>query len=471
MRRAAVVLGTAAILALCPSLRAQGDVSPPSATGFVSFQVDQVAELRRFDAESSNLVDVDGDGDLDLVGLRNKFTLSEPAESDEDGDGVPELSRRQRFLSAEELALESPVLLALNDGAGRFAVRAAPLLPDAPWGFCGSSWCDYDRDGDDDVLLWEGGELPPHVYRNDGALSFARASMSWPAESAAGARDPDDFLAAVGGPAIWCDANADGLADVVMYSRARLLTLVCTDAGGFEVSATQELLDAAKPSGTSRGDSGLHGARPTTLAAADIDHDGDQDVVVADFRWSGSAFDGGRGGGVVEFHNDGAARFELSITLDAGRFGEREPAGVCFVDLDGDGWKDLVQVNCAEPQRRTQHAVFRNEKGQGWTVVEGAFQDQALRMQFRSCFAADFDADGDQDLLLDGNINWCTRLVENLGGMRFRVATKVVADSRAAIDCLFNQSPVAIGDVDGDEDLDLILEIRAGLCLYRNTLR
>jgi len=79
---------------------------------------------------------------------------------------------------------------------------------------------------------------------------------------------------------------------------------------------------------------------------------------------------------------------ELGLTLGTG--------AACWVDVDNDGWVDLVCSN----------AVWKNNKGKGFTKLADVGGD---------CVAADFDNDGYADLF-----NWSSfRLLRNEGGKSF----------------------------------------------------
>ncbi len=68
------------------------------------------------------------------------------------------------------------------------------------------------------------------------------------------------------------------------------------------------------------------GAGGTAVVAADLDRDGDVDLVVADPR------------GALRFHrNLGDGRFAAPVTL-----AEVRASRVVAADLDGDGWLDLA---------------------------------------------------------------------------------------------------------------------------------
>jgi hypothetical protein len=129
-------------------------------------------------------------------------------------------------------------------------------------------------------------------------------------------------------------------------------------------------------------------------------------------------------------------------------------SGGAFVDLDADGWPDIVLVDggsIADPQlaRRAQPRVLRNRH-------DGTFEDVSARTGLRQhdygmgVCAGDYDRDGHIDLYVTG----VTRnvLYRNKGDLTFIdvTASAGVAAGGWSTSCAF-------ADVDGDGDLDLFV--------------
>jgi FG-GAP-like repeat len=121
---------------------------------------------------------------------------------------------------------------------------------------------------------------------------------------------------------------------------------------------------------------------------------------------------------------------------------------VTFVDANGDAYPDLFHGTTPERSdgQRSPNRLFINEAGKrfrnapeyGVTRTEGANTIQA----------ADFDADGREDLLLCSE-EAGIRLYRNIANQRYQdVADDVNADAECGA--------AAFGDVDGDSRLDLI---------------
>ena len=235
----------------------------------------------------------------------------------------------------------------------------------------GAAFFDYDNDADPDLLLINSDYWPDHIeagvprptmklYQNDGLGRFTDVT------AAAGlAVSLYGMGAAVG------DYDNDGDADVFVtaYGENRLFR---NDAGQFR-DATAEA-----------GIGGAADAWSTSAAFADIDNDGDLDLFVANYvRWSrqidldvnfqltgiGRAYgppNAYEGTYNYLYRNDGNGRFS-DISSDSGiqvdNPATAKPMGkalaVAPVDLDRDGWMDLLVANDT-----VQNFLFHN-RGDG----------------------------------------------------------------------------------------------------------
>lgn len=101
----------------------------------------------------------------------------------------------------------------------------------------------------------------------------------------------------------------------------------------------------------------------------------------------------------IRFRHEHGGQSPLSILETAG-------AGCAFLDYDQDGFLDVFLVNgCRRDvpigRRPPRHALYRNNHDGTFTDVSkrAGFTDQLYGM---GCVAADYDGDGDPDLLLTG---------------------------------------------------------------------
>ncbi len=142
------------------------------------------------------------------------------------------------------------------------------------------------------------------------------------------------------------------------------------------------------------------------IAVADYDGDGDFDPIVTNFSMETNTL----------YRNDGDGLF-----TDVGhRVGIAEPSlvplsfGIAFFDYDNDGWEDLAVANGhIDDLISTLNAALEYEQAdQIYRNVEGRFEDVSASMGpyfrdgkrvGRGLAVADFDNDGDSDLLFTQN--------------------------------------------------------------------
>ncbi|MDX1418872.1 MAG: YCF48-related protein [Rubricoccaceae bacterium] len=192
-------------------------------------------------------------------------------------------------------------------------------------------------------------------------------------------------------------------------------------------------------------------------APADYDGDGDVDIAVLGYYvvYHQSAEDQ-----LLLLRNDGeGAPDEWAFTYVEVDLGDLSAGAsdLAWADLDGYGDQDLVVGTDGET------VVYRNRDGVlvlTDTDLPGYYEDNdQADFDLRSITAADYDNDGDQDLLLPSvfdfdTFEYRTALLRNdgpngSGGWLFTEADATFAPTRHA------QS--AWADFDGDEDLDLLL--------------
>ncbi|HSJ55908.1 MAG TPA: VCBS repeat-containing protein [Anaerolineae bacterium] len=496
----------------------------------------QLVEVRPF-GESTvpscavALGDMDGDGDLDIVeandGWLNRiywnvdgqgnfagydtFGTDGPSCSvalgDMNGDGRPDIVVGNRGDWGSD---PQPNQVCLNDGSGGFASCLSFIRdtdsPDDP----GHTWAvalgDLDGDGDLDVAVANRTHViysPEQSYTclNDGAGILAcdgetqLGSLDWFGALALADLDQDGALDIVAGGMY---ANAifwGGTAQVALGSaqeNTRSIVVADLDNDGFmDVAAGnygQCVVYLSDGEGADPGFYSLNSGETGSLALGDLDNDGDVDVVAGEGAlavptgnraylndgagtfpvtrtigsWEGKRvaialgdMDGDRDLDVIVvrreqassiYFNDGAANFPLTATLEFGTAAQ-QGTGVAVGDLDGDGDLDVVAGNDGQ-----QNRVFLND-GAGdleWPGSSYAFGESGGT---QTMALGDLDGDGDLDLV-DGGPN---RVYLNDGAGLFAASHPIVAggDTRS----------VALGDLDGDGDLDAVLGNAAGYSL------
>jgi hypothetical protein len=379
---------------------------------------------------------------------------------------------------------------------------------------------DYDGDGDLDVLFVDAGSLPGYqgeppktrLFRNDGGGHFVDVTersgikvsgygMGGAAADVDGDGNLDLFLTAfgrnqlfhnngdgtftdvtakagVGGEPRWntsaafADVDRDGHLDLYVASYIDF-SLEQNRFCGDKEKGIQGYCTPQAYEGTrhvfyhNRGDgtfedatqkAGLGEGKGAGLGVVfgDIDNDGWPDLYVANDQ-SPNFLYRNRGNGTFE---------DISLTSGTAYGPKGLPEGSMGVDLgdyDNDGKLDIGVANFELETNGLYHnngaGLFADNR-----YIAGIAEPSLLFLGFGLAFA-DFDQDGDLDLILaNGNVQdhperfggvntygQRNHVYENLGNGRFHL----VADS--GLDTLRSHRGMAVGDLDGDGDLDVVV--------------
>lgn len=324
-------------------------------------------------ARSTYAADLDGDGDVDVL---SASAIDDQISWYENGDGAGGFGPRQLISN-------------LADGATSV--------------FAG----DLDGDGDVDVL--SASELDDEIawYENlDGAGSF-------------GAQQVISLLADGAASVFAADVDGDGDLDVLSASvhDGKVAWYPNLDGQG---GIWEERVISLAP----------HGAR--SVFAADLDGDGDPDVLTASWRSNEISWYENLDG----LGGFGPRRVVTSLASAA--------AAVLAADVDGDGDLDVLSASVFDDEV----AWYENLDG------TGTFGDQQVISsdvdEAWSAAVADVDGDGDIDVLaaseLDDEITW----IENVDGQGSFAAQRTITG-------LANGAAwVVAADLDGDGDSDVL---------------
>jgi len=314
-----------------------------------------------------------------------------------------------------------------------------------PEGAASSSgtWGDCDNDGDLDLFTY-GRSFALALNNGDGSFTLSEGLPDVPVVQSLGAA--------------WVDLNADGWLDLYVggyetWEEAVYPDAILLNEGAGRFREAWRSSAAGKRSG--RG-----------VTAADVDDDGDADVYVSNYRLQPNFLWLNTGEVpppevAAERGVAGAAKSEIDYTGGIRYPVSGHTIGSAWGDLDDDGLIDLFVGNFSHPPDYQDRPMFMRNTGAPDYHFENLSATAALAWQesFASPALADFDNDGDLDLYFttvyqgDHSV-----LCRNDGGWRF---TDVTSDAGIAAERTYQ---AAWADFDGDGDLDLL----TGGQLYEN---
>jgi len=358
--------------------------------------VDQTSTRFPVQSEYTNqctFVDIDGDGDKDIVFAN--------------GQGYSSLG-----------ALLKPRIY-VNNGTGFFTDETDARAAGITGCFRGVEAGDVDRDGDWDLLLAQDFNRRPLLLVNNGAGVFADQTTT---------RLPNITMGSARGQ--FGDVDNDGDLDIVLCN-----------------SGTNRFSATGRPRLFINGGAGVFTDAPTTqfpttalaeqmdCVFGDVDNDLDLDLHVGT-------------------RASGANSSQLWINNGAGTFAKLNPFvtdATCysydFGDMDGDGDLDLIGVNAGTSN--TELLLRNSANGATWTNVSSQISPNPTVDDNDSRFI-DYDNDGDLDLLVAA-LGGPDRMYRNGGtGVFTQVTTGVLPSiTDSSLD-------VKVGDLTGDGKPDIV---------------
>ena len=368
-------------------------------------------------------VDLDGDSDVDVVRLtfsednigvypndgQGNFTdplffeiQAESAEdmqpADLDGDGDQDVLSVSRF--------DEKIAWYPNDGQGNFSVgRVIDIFTlDDNSEFVEA--VDLDGDGDQDVLSILSDKIIQ--YENDGRGNFGEAQIT---------DTSTNFISDID----LADLDGDGDQDLLSasFDDQDKITWYANDGQG-NFNSDESVVVNPQVTGNLR-----------AVRAADLDGDGDQDILSASFDE------------LTWYANDGQGSFGEPQTIAA------DGSGLVYAaDLDGDGDQDVLSVSSGNIVR------YEND-GQGTFEQKQEIPNERLQ----TLYAADLDGDGDQDILSGsgndrsggrGGVDWYV----NDGNGNLSAPLSVLSSSASGA------QPVYAVDLNGDGSQDVLANFR-----------
>ncbi|MBL4710689.1 MAG: VCBS repeat-containing protein, partial [Flavobacteriales bacterium] len=279
-----------------------------------------------------------------------------------------------------------------------------------------STWADYDNDGDIDVFVANNTGSTNFLYDNNGDESFTRNDLN--------------LVSQYGGychNASWADFDNDGFLDLFvseyMPTKFNLLYRNLGN-GSFILTSGNPISEEASYSiGATWGD---------------YDNDGDLDLFVPNTNNSPNSL----------YSNEGDGKFNR-ITTGEIVTDSTNSVGSSWGDYDNDGDLDLFVANSGNQN----NCLYQNNGDGTFTkITTGIVVNDGGHSHGSSW--ADFDNDGDLDLLVTNDQDNANRLYTNNKDGSFSLFDNAINSDMA------NSFGAAWGDYDNDGDLDVLIGTR-----------
>jgi len=400
------------------------------------------------------LGDVDGDRDLDLfVGRgnghsagpgaanqlllndgRGRFSVASGFPVDADNATAAAFADVDRDNDLDLIVANSSVyigpgpqnLLYLGNGSGGFTFAPSGSLPSDKLNEHGIATGDVNGDGNVDYVVSNNsgpfGTRPANLFLGDGKGKFTEAVLA--------------VDAGLGNDVELVDVDGDSDLDLLV-ARTR------------ESDGPRLYLNDGK-GGFTRGGTGFDGDsdQNTSIVAGDVDRNGRVDFVT--------------GNHLTRNHlHLGIGKLTWLDVTQSVHFGGASLTAVQWTgfelhDLDGDGDLDLLETGAPL-------ALLLGDQTARFTDVSATHVPQ-LRGKVSGVWVADSDRDGDLDVfvhLQDTTPSWSVRLLVNRGNAKFDLAPA------SAIPFTKTVLHLTIDDLDGDGNVDLVVDSYGGPFLFR----
>jgi hypothetical protein len=324
-------------------------------------------------------------------------TPREVVAADLDGDSDTDLVFPNTFANQ--------VTVLKNDGSGD--LDEANSSPEAANGRPSAvAAADLDGDGDADLAVANSSPGAVTILRNNGSGNLTELATS------------PEPIAAAPFAIVAADLDDDGDPDLAVANSeaGTVLVLRNNGSGNFaEIGSSPEAV----------------GTDAFSLAAADLDGDGDQDLASAN-RFPST---------VTVLRNNGSGNFtEPASSPEAV---SQFPDGIAAADLDGDGDSDLATTGGA----LDQVTILRNNGSANF--VQPSSSPEAAGDRPFAIAAADFDADADQDLAVANLDSDDVTILRNNGSANFTEPASSTEPTQG------DSVDVVAADLDGDTDQDV----------------
>jgi hypothetical protein len=317
-----------------------------------------------------------------------------------------------------------------NNCDGTFTDVTAASHTASPGWSVSAAFVDFDRDGWLDLFVGHyvnysveanvkcfglaGGReyCPPHAYTAQPSKLYRNNRNGTFTDVTARAGLSTEFGPALG--VSTADFNGDGWMDIYVANDGQPNQLWINQRNG-------TFKNTALLSGAALGADG-EAKSSMGVDAGDFDNDGDEDLFITELTGQGADLYVNVGGGVFEERSAGAGLRRPTLPFTG--------FGAAWLDIDNDGWLDLVTVNGAVSQNvdaaaRGERFALQQRKQAFRNLGNGRFEDVSTRAGpafaradvSRGAAFGDIDNDGDIDIIV-GNASGPLRLLLNGVGQR-----------------------------------------------------
>ncbi len=301
---------------------------------------------------------------------------------------------------------------------------------------------DLDGDGKADLVVANYQSNTVSVYRNTATNgSITTGSFATKVDFATGI---NPAFAAIG------DVDGDGKLDLVVANEGSDSISVLRNTATSGSITTGSF--AAKVNF-------MAGTKPYSVAISDLDGDGKADLAVGNYMSN-----------TISVFRNTATSGSITTGSFAGKVDfavSNEPSSVAINDLDGDGKPDLAVANYGS----ATVSILRNTATTG-SITTGSFaakQDFSTGTNPYSIAIGDLDGDGKADIAVANEVSATVSVLRNTA-----TSGSITAGSFASkVDFTTGTNPysVAIGDLDGNGKLDLVVAnaTSSTVSVFRNT--